>query len=98
MLVADNNEYVKSVLRKALGDDTANMLIARPALFALYASELFTVIDQIYARVGVKPDIDGARYQPTRYPCLLSERFMAAFINAHRLKPFEAQMLFIDGL
>ncbi len=29
MLVADNNEYVKSVLRKALGDDKANLLIDR---------------------------------------------------------------------
>ena len=27
MLVNDNNEYVKSVLRKALGDDKANLLI-----------------------------------------------------------------------
>ena len=29
MLVADNDEYVKSVLRKALGDDKANLLIDR---------------------------------------------------------------------
>lgn len=29
MLVADSNEYVKSVLRKALGDDKANLLIDR---------------------------------------------------------------------
>ena len=29
MLVADTSEYVKSVLRKALGDDTANLLIDR---------------------------------------------------------------------
>ena len=29
MLVADNNEYVRNVLRKALGDDTGNMLIDR---------------------------------------------------------------------
>ncbi|MBL8363011.1 MAG: flagellar motor switch protein FliG [Rubrivivax sp.] len=29
MLVDDNNEYVKSVLRKALGDDKANLLIDR---------------------------------------------------------------------
>jgi len=29
LLVADNNEYVKSVLRKALGDDKANLLIDR---------------------------------------------------------------------
>ena len=29
MLVPDSNEYVKSVLRKALGDDKANLLIAR---------------------------------------------------------------------
>ena len=29
MLVPDNDEYVKSVLRKALGDDKANMLIDR---------------------------------------------------------------------
>ena len=29
MLVSDNDEYVKSVLRKALGDDKANLLIDR---------------------------------------------------------------------
>ena len=29
MLVADSNEYVKSVLRKALGEDKANLLIDR---------------------------------------------------------------------
>jgi flagellar motor switch protein FliG len=29
LLVADNNEYVKSVLRKALGDDKANLLLDR---------------------------------------------------------------------
>ena len=29
LLVADNNQYVKSVLRKALGDDKANLLIDR---------------------------------------------------------------------
>ena len=29
MLVADNDEYVKTVLRKALGDDKANLLIER---------------------------------------------------------------------
>ena len=29
LLVADNNEYVKSVLRRALGDDKANLLIDR---------------------------------------------------------------------
>ncbi|KPF58495.1 flagellar motor switch protein G [beta proteobacterium AAP51] len=29
MLVADNNEYVKAVLRKALGEDKANLLIDR---------------------------------------------------------------------
>lgn len=29
MLVADSNEYVKSVLRKALGDDKANLLLDR---------------------------------------------------------------------
>ena len=29
MLVADNNEYVKAVLRKALGDEKANLLIDR---------------------------------------------------------------------
>src|SRR5205809_3464266 len=29
MLVADNDEYVKAVLRKALGDEKANLLIDR---------------------------------------------------------------------
>ena len=74
-----------------------NMLICRRGIFDLYAAQLFEVIDKVVAAVGVLPEVPGARYQPGRYPGYLAERFMSAFINANRLKFFEAQVLHFSG-
>jgi hypothetical protein len=70
-----------------------NMLVCRREIFNLYATQLFQVIDKVFAAVGVLPDVPGARYQPGRYPGYLGERFMSAFLNANRLKYFEAQAI-----
>jgi len=75
-----------------------NMLIARREIFDLYATQLFHVIDKVFSVVGARPDVPGARYQPGRYPGYLAERFMSAFVNANRLKYFEAQVLHFGNL
>lgn len=75
-----------------------NMLICRREVFDLYATQLFQVIDRVFSTIGALPDVPGARYQPGRYPGYLAERFMSAFLNANRLKYFEAQVVHFDGL
>lgn len=88
--------------RHSVRDETRfygnNMLICRREIFNLYASQLFQVIDKVFAAIGERPDAPGARYQPGRYPGYLAERFMSAFVNANRLKYFEAQVVHIDRL
>lgn len=76
----------------------ANMLICKKELFDLYAHQLNFVTRQVFEKNGVPEEVPGARYQPYRYPGYLGERFMAAFINANKLKFYEAQMLYIKDL
>lgn len=75
-----------------------NMLICRREIFDLYATQLFHVIDRVFSAVGALPDVAGARYQPGRYPGYLAERFMSAFVNANRLKYFEAQVIHFSSM
>ena len=75
-----------------------NMLICRREIFDLYATQLFQVIDAVYAAIGERPDAPGARYQAGRYPGYLAERFMSAFVNANRLKHFEAQVIHFERM
>ncbi|QWD05670.1 DUF4422 domain-containing protein [Polynucleobacter paneuropaeus] len=70
-----------------------NMLLAKKDVFDLYCSELFPVINKVFDIVGIPEGVDGVRYQPFRYPGYLAERFMTAFINANRLKFYEADLL-----
>jgi hypothetical protein len=75
-----------------------NMLIAKKEIFDLYAGELFGVIDAVFDEVGALEAVENARYQPFRYPGYLAERFTSAFIRAHRLNAYEAQVVLIQGL
>lgn len=88
--------------RHSVRDETRfygnNMLICRREIFNMYASQLFQVIDRVVATIGERPQTPGARYQSGRYPGYLGERFMSAFVNANRLKYFEAQVYHIDRL
>jgi hypothetical protein len=88
--------------RHSVRDETRfygnNMLICRREIFDLYATQLFQVIDKVFAAIGERPDVPGARYQPGRYPGYLAERFMSAFVNANRLKHFEAQVIHIERI
>jgi len=75
-----------------------NMMICSRQVFDLYCRQLFFVIDRVFERVGALPPQEGARYQPYRYPGYLAERFMAPFLLANRLRPFEAQVLQLGDL
>jgi len=88
--------------RHSVRDETRfygnNMLICGREIFDLYATQLFRVIDGVVSATGPRPAIPGARYQPHRYPGYLAERFMSAFVNANRLKYFEAQVIHFKAL
>jgi hypothetical protein len=78
-----------------------NMFIMSRGLFNLYCSELFSIIDKVFQRVrDVGPhlldDQSPARFQTHRFPGYLGERFMTAFLNAHKLKYYEADVLVIN--
>jgi Domain of unknown function (DUF4422) len=75
-----------------------NMFIFNKEIFQQYCSDLFGIIFAVYKECGSYQAIEGARYQPFRYPGYLAERFMTAFINAHRIKFFEAQVLTFDNI
>ena len=75
-----------------------NMIICKRDIFKMYASQLFFVIDRAFNEIGISEPIEGARYQPYRYPGYLAERFTTAFINANKLSYYEAQVLNIIDL
>ncbi len=75
-----------------------NMMICKKALFDEYAETLFSLVDPVFERFGDYPAEEGIRYQRYRYPGYLAERFMTAFVNAKRLKYYDAQLLSIANL
>lgn len=75
-----------------------NMLICKQELFNLYCHQLFFVINRVFEKIGVYEEVPGKRYQNFRYPGYLAERFLSAFIFAHRLRAFEAQILSFDNI
>jgi hypothetical protein len=70
-----------------------NIFIFKREVFLSYCEELFNIIFHVYKKCGSYPPISEVRYQPYRYPGYLAERFMTAFINAHKLKYFESQLI-----
>jgi len=80
-------------LRKERRNFPYNMMICKNEFFDHYCSQLFPIINRIFEIQGIKPDVEGARWQPYRYPGYLAERFMTAFINANRVKYYEAEVI-----
>ena len=74
------------------------MMICKKALFDEYAETLFYLVDPIFERFGDYRAEEAVRYQRYRYPGYLAERFMTAFVNAKRLKYYDAQLLSIANL
>lgn len=73
-----------------------NMLVARADIFRNYCERLFRVLNRVYAEVGVPAPIEGARYQPFRYPGYLGERFMNLYLIAMRTRYACAQSVWFD--
>lgn len=93
-LYGSNSHSLRSDKRAFWG----NIFIARREVFDKYCHDLFSAIDSVYASVGVPTEVANARYQPFRYPGYLAERFLTAFINSHRLKYYEADLVQINDL
>lgn len=75
-----------------------NIFIFNNDIFQKYCDDLFKIIFDVYKECGSYATIQGARYQPFRYPGYLAERFMTAFINAHRIKYYEAQVITFENI
>lgn len=73
-----------------------NMLVARAEVFRDYCTHLFRVLDRVYQEIGVPAPIEGARYQPFRYPGYLGERFMNLYLLASRARYAAAQSIWFD--
>ena len=73
-----------------------NLMIAERHFFDHYCSHMFAVIDRVFKHIGTLTEVEGARYQPYRYPGYLAERFMVAFINVHRMRFYETAVISID--
>lgn len=70
-----------------------NLMIAERRFYDHFCAHLFAVIDRVFERIGALSEMEGARYQPYRYPGYLAERFMAAFINVHRIRFYETTVI-----
>jgi hypothetical protein len=93
-LYGPNNHGLRSDRRAFWG----NILIARKDLFDVYCYEMFKLIDRVFESVELPEQVVGARYQPFRFPGYLAERFLTAFINNHRLRYYEADLIQINDV
>jgi hypothetical protein len=73
-----------------------NMLVARTEVFRDYCARLFRVVDHVAEKVGDLPAVEGARYQPFRYPGYLGERFTNLYLVATRRRTAVAQSVWFD--
>jgi len=74
-----------------------NIFIMRHDIFDTYCSELFPIIFSCFKEIGIIKKSEKYRYCPSRYPGYLAERFLTAFINAHQLRYYEADLIEIKG-
>ena len=84
------------VMRAERRNFYCNLMIAERHFFDHYCSHMFAVIDRVFKHMGTLTEVEGARYQPYRYPGYLAERFMVAFINVHRMRFYETAVISID--
>lgn len=73
------------------------MYIMKRELFDEFMEELFAVLMPVFKEVGDLPDIMGERFQPSRYPAYLAERFLMLFLHSKRMKIFEAQIITFEN-
>ena len=65
-------------------------------IFSEYMDILFRVIDPVFQIIGDIPDIEGSRFQPSRYPAYLAERFLMLYVFAKGLKVYDAQIVALE--
>jgi hypothetical protein len=73
-----------------------NMLIAKRPDFDRYCESMFRVVDRVYAEFGEIPDEPGVRYQPSRYPGYLAERYLGLYMHKTGIRHFETPAIWLD--
>jgi len=73
------------------------IFITRWEIFEEYCTLLFDVLFLVFQRIGALAPVDGARFQPTRYPAFLAERFLMLYLHAKGLRVYGAQLVILQG-
>ena len=69
-----------------------NIFVMRQDLFQRYCTDLFEIIDLVYAQIGSPFDSYN-----NRYPGFLSERFLGFWLQINRITPIEVPMVLVDA-
>jgi hypothetical protein len=73
------------------------IFITRREIFEEYCTLLFDVLFLVFQRIGTLAMEEGARFQPTRYPAFLAERFLMLYFHAKGLRVYGAQLVILQG-
>jgi hypothetical protein len=76
------------VLRLSCITSICNIFVMKRPLFNQYCTELFSVIDPIFAEFGPRYDSYN-----NRYPGFLAERFLGFWLHIRQLRSFEAPLI-----
>lgn len=68
-----------------------NMFVMRREWLDRFCTDLFSVIDAVFARIGPR-----THFYLKRYPGFISERFMLPWMRHHRLRVTEVPMILIE--
>jgi hypothetical protein len=76
------------VLRLSCITSICNIFVMKRPLFNQYCTELFSIIDPIFAEFGPRYDSYN-----NRYPGFLAERFLGFWLHIRQLRSFEAPLI-----
>jgi hypothetical protein len=76
------------VLRLSCITSICNIFVMKRPLFNQYCTELFAIIDPIFAEFGPRYDSYN-----NRYPGFLAERFLGFWLHIRQLRSFEAPLI-----
>ncbi len=73
------------------------IFIVRWEIFEEFCSLLFDVLFVVFKNIGPLAYVEGARFQPRRYPAFLAERFLMLYFHAKGLRLYGTQILMLEG-
>lgn len=70
-----------------------NIFITTAERFRHYAESLFRVVNHVHDQLGDAVEDPHARYDPSRYPGYIAERFIGLYVHKMRMRVFETPMV-----